>query len=107
MGNFEFNKGEKVKDSKIPVLVTTEHRGVFFGYIEPGDVLKDPLKIYKKQMCTYYSADMHGVFGLAKYGPSKSCKIGPPVEWATVKGITSVVGVSKDAEKRWLDEPWA
>lgn len=97
---------KKRKDGKIAVIVTTEHRGVFFGFIEPEDVDKDPIKIYEKQMCTYYSKDMHGVFGLAKFGPSSDCRIGSPVDWAIVKKVTSVVSCSDEAVENWKKKPW-
>lgn len=93
--------------NKIPVLITTLHRGVFFGYIEESDADKDQIKLYEKQMCTHYSSDMHGVFGLAKYGPSETCKVGPPVPWAIIKNITSVVACTEESAKRWKNEPWA
>ena len=94
------------KDNKIPVLITTKHRGVFFGFIDPKDVDKDPLKVHEKQMCTKWSTEMRGVFGLAKYGPDKNCRIGQPVEWATLKNITAVVSCSEEAVKNWKKCPW-
>lgn len=93
--------------NRIPVLVTTEHRGVFFGYIDEADATKDQVKLYEKQMCTYYSSDMRGVFGLAKFGPSKTCKIGAPVPWAIIKNITSIVLCTEEAAKNWAKAPWA
>lgn len=94
--------------NKKPCVVTTEHRGVFFGYLEnPEETdLSQPVKIYGKQMCTYWSQKMRGVFGLAKFGPDKECRIGAPVEWALIKNVTAIVGCSKEAEENWLKQPW-
>ncbi len=93
--------------SRKPVLITTQHRGVFFGYIEPGTENDDPITVTEKQMCTYYSKAMRGVFGLAVHGPDKDCKIGPPVKEAKIKNITSVVECTDEAAKNWKKEPWA
>ena len=93
-------------EKTIPVMVTTEHRGVFFGYIEESDVNEDPLTIYEKQMCTYFSHAMRGVFGLSVQGPDDKCRIGPPAKKAILKNITSVVLCTKEAEANWKKQPW-
>jgi len=85
------------------VIVTTSHRGVFFGYAT--DTEGDSIKLRAARMCVYWSADMHGVFGLASSGPSESCKIGPPVDF-TVRDITGVMEVTIGAVAKWEAASW-
>lgn len=60
----------KVKEQA--VLVTTEFRGVFFGYMT--EMPKDgSVTLKRAQNCVYWSADVKGFLGLASTGPTKSC----------------------------------
>ena len=93
--------GKKV----VPVVVTTVHKGVFFGYGEPSD--KATVRIEKARMCVYWSADVKGVLGLAATGPSKNCKVGPAVPAITLREVTSVMEASEEAAKAWESGPWA
>lgn len=86
-----------------PVLVTTEYRGVFFGYAK--ETSGDVIHLAKARNCIYWSEDVKGFLGLAANGPSKSCRIGPPAD-IELRKITCVAEVTKDAEAKWLDAPW-
>lgn len=88
-----------------PVLVTTEYRGVFFGYLDgkPGDTLT----ITKARNCIYWSADVKGVLGLASNGPTRTCKVGPAVPSLTLFKVTAVVEAKPEAVERWEKAPWA
>lgn len=88
----------------IPVLVTTEHRGVFFGYTEDPDA--DMLKLRRGRNCVYWSSDVKGFMGLASTGPTRSCRVGPPAD-ITLRNITSVVSVTPEAVERWESAPWS
>lgn len=83
------------------VLVTTEFRGVFFGYVK--DDKKSPAQITLKNAknCMYWSSDVGGFLGLAASGPSQGCKIGKQVPELTLYKITSVTPVSKEAAQKW------
>jgi hypothetical protein len=88
------------------VLVTTIHKGVFFGYAT-GDVVKDSIKISNARNCIYWSNDVKGFLGLASTGPTKSCRIGPKVPSIKLMGVTSVVEVSPEAVEAWEKSPWS
>ena len=60
--------------SERPVVVTTAHRGVFFGYAKDTDA--EQIALTKARLCVYWSADVRGFMGLASSGPTKNCKIG-------------------------------
>ena len=90
------------------VLVTTVHRGVFFGYVAPDAPLDvQTIRISRARMCVYWSADVQGVLGLAATGPSKACKVGPPVPAITLQNVTSIIETTDDAGKRWETQPWS
>jgi hypothetical protein len=94
-------KKTQTKTNLIPVLVTTEHKGVFFGYGEAGIPADRVVRIERARMCIYWSADVGGVLGLAASGPSSNCKIGPAVPAITLQAVTSVVEASPEAAAKW------
>jgi hypothetical protein len=61
-----------------PVVVTTDKRGVVFGYT--ANPHARPQVLTDARMCLYWSADVGGVFGLADIGPTKDCKISAVLE---------------------------
>ena len=94
----------KKKTTKLrAVIVTTAHRGVFFGYATDTD--GDTITLSRARLCVYWSADVKGFMGLASGGPTRSCKIGPPAD-ITLRSITSVVECSPAAVKAWESAPW-
>jgi hypothetical protein len=86
------------------VLVTTEHRGVFFGYADKTD--GKTIKLKNARNCVYWSADIKGFLGLANMGPSKSCRIGPPAD-IELRNVTCVAEVTEKAVKAWEGQPWS
>jgi hypothetical protein len=88
------------------VLVTTVHRGVFFGYATEG-VKEKSITIENARNCIYWSKDVKGFLGLAANGPSSSCKIGPRVPELTLTDVTSVSKVTPEAVEKWEKSPWA
>lgn len=88
-----------------PLLVTTVHRGVFFGYGVPSDA--PIIKLNRAKMCVYWSADIKGVLGLAVTGPNTNCKIGPEVSEIILRDVTAIVMVSKVAETQWAKSLWS
>jgi hypothetical protein len=91
---------------KQAVLVTTIHKGVFFGYMS-GDVKNDSVTITNARNCIYWSNDVKGFLGLAATGPSSSCRVGPMVPSLKLLGVTSVSEVTPQAVEKWEKMPWA
>jgi len=87
-----------------PVLVTTEHRGVFFGYADDVDGATIALK--NARSCIYWSASVKGFLGLAATGPDEKCRIGPRAD-IVLRGITAVADVTPAAVEAWEKAPWA
>lgn len=86
---------------KKPVLVTTEFRGVFFGYVENDKKLPDEITLSKVRNCIYWASTMDGFLGLASKGPDEKCKIGAEVPELRLFKVTSVTPVMKEAEQKW------
>jgi hypothetical protein len=86
-----------------PVLVTTEYRGVFFGYAE--DTSGETIILKKARNCIYWAASVGGFLGLAATGPKKDCRIGAEVEQFEARKVTSVTEVNAEAAKKWSDAP--
>ena len=88
-----------------PVMVTTEYRGVFFGYStgHEGPVIK--LKSVRN--CISWSAEIKGVLGLAVFGPNENCRIGPQVKSMYLRSVTAIIDVDKEAADNWERAPWA
>jgi hypothetical protein len=95
----------KASDLGRPVMVTTEHRGVFFGYLDgqPGETVT----IRQARCCLYWTTGVKGFLGLAAKGPSKACRVGPPAPSLTLMKVTSVAEVAPEAVDAWEDAPWA
>jgi Domain of unknown function (DUF6948) len=86
-----------MKSKERAVLVTTAHKGVFFGYAR--DTSGESIALRAARLCVYWSADLRGFMGLASHGPNSYCKIGPAAD-IDLRDITSVVEVSPAAALR-------
>ena len=95
-----------MSDQGTPVVVTTEHRGVFFGYLHGNRDAPD-VELRDAQMCVYWSASVRGVLGLAATGPDDKCRVTAPVPSITLHKVTAVMGASDEAVKAWLARPWS
>jgi len=98
------NKEEEMAKSK-KVVVTTQHRGVFFGELIESDAPKS-LKLKNAKNCVYWSSSLHGFVGLATSGPESGCKIGPAVSELELYDITAILVCTKEAVKKWEGELW-
>lgn len=89
----------------VPLVVTTKHRGVFFGFGIPSST--EEIKLENAQMCISWSSDVRGVLGLAATGPSKNCRVGLPVPAIHLRDVTAVIEASEEAVKAWESKPWS
>jgi hypothetical protein len=99
-------KTTKKKTTKAlrPVIITTAHRGVFFGYATNTD--GDTIKLKDARLCVYWSADLKGFMGLASTGPTAKCRIGPRAD-VECRNVTAVIEVTDEASKAWESAPWS
>lgn len=87
-----------------PVLVTTEFRGVFFGYLKDDEKSPAQLTLTGARNCIYWTG-CGGFLGLAAAGPVKDCRIGARISELTLYKITSITPVEDGAEKAWESAP--
>jgi hypothetical protein len=86
---------------KQAVLVTTEFRGVFFGYVKNNNNLPAEITLTDARNCIYWAASVGGFLGLASSGPDSNCKIGAQVQELTLYKITSVTPCTTEAAEKW------
>jgi hypothetical protein len=100
---------EAQKNVESAVLVTTLHRGVFFGYHSNPDALLAAGQgtLSRARNCVYWPVENRGFLGLAADGPKKGARIGPAVEFLRLRDIVSVSDCSPAAVKAWESELWS
>lgn len=85
------------------VLVTTTHRGVFFGYAKETDGAT--IKLRAARNCIYWPVENKGFLGLANMGPVNGAKVGPAAD-IELRDITCVAACTDEAVTRWEKAPW-
>lgn len=95
------------KKKQKAVVVTTEHRGVFFGYVANDKKAPAEIELEKARMCVYWSSDVKGVLGLAATGPSNSCRVTHAVPTFKAYKVTGILECSPEAVEKWEKGVWA
>lgn len=93
----------KTNGKEVYVVITTQHRGVFAGYVTETNA--KTLNVRAMRNCLYWPSTVGGFEGLAATGPNSQTKIGPAVD-ATLHDITCVLKCSPEAEKAWINANW-
>lgn len=89
-----------------PVLVTTAHRGVFFGYLV-GDPAKEKVVINRIRSVTYWDAATRSFLGLAAKGPTQTCRVSAAAgAESTLFDITGVFACTPEAVKQFERGLW-
>lgn len=85
------------KSKARPVIVCTEHRGVFFGYAT--DTSGDNIHLTKARMAIHFGTT-RGVMELAETGPTSSSKVSARAD-IEVRKVTAVFEVTPAATEKW------
>lgn len=89
-------------DNLIPVLITTAHRGVFFGRIDPSKRHEPIIDMIGARNCLFWHESVGGFLGLAAVGPNRQCRIGAKVPGIfTARDVTSVTDCTPEAVAAW------
>lgn len=80
-----------------PVIVCTEHRGVFFGYA--SDTKGDVINLTAARMAIAFGTT-RGVMELAETGPTGRSKISARAD-IEVRKVTAVFEVTPAAAEKW------
>jgi len=83
------------------VLITTQHRGVFFGLVPTEQDMSAKTMSLKSAMCAIHFGTDRGVAQLAATGPTSTSRIGAAADIEAIHDITAVWSVSDEARKRW------
>ena len=87
----------KAKLVERPVIVTTEHRGVFFGYAT--DTSGQTIELKRARMAIYWGTT-RGLMELADTGPTKTSKISARAD-LQIRKITAVFETTPLATEAW------
>ena len=97
------HRSKVAKRGERAVLVTTTHRGVFFGYATKTD--GETIKLRAARNCIYWPTGNKGFLGLAAMGPVDGARIGPAAD-VELRDITCVAEVTPEAARAWETSPW-
>ena len=86
------------KQKERPVIVCTEHRGVFFGYITGP--LGPVLDLKRARMAISWGTTK-GIMELAETGPTYRSKISARADIPYLPKVTSVFDVTAEAVAKW------
>jgi len=101
-GNLNNQRGKSMTTKKqIPVLVTTQHRGVFFGFVPADQDMTARTMRIADARCAIRWATTRGVAELAEIGPNENTKIGACATLAALHDITAVWECTQEAVKQW------
>ena len=86
------------------VVVTTSHRGVFFGTLakrEGSDV-----ELENARVCIYWTRETRGFVGLAKTGPLGDSRVSRSCPRMAISSVTSIMECTQESVTRWESGPW-
>ena len=95
-----------VKKSPKAVVVTTENRGVFFGYIVDDSQAPAQITLSQCRNALYWPQSVKGFLGLASSGPSAGSRIGPVATESTLYRLTSITTCTPEAVSAWEAGQW-
>lgn len=97
-------------DASVPVLITTQHRGVFFAYASPAELeqvrASKSLRVRAARNVLYWPTAQKGFIGLAERGPVAGSRVGPAAD-AILFDVTSILSASPVAVEAFEKAPWS
>jgi len=84
-----------------PVLITTQHRGVFAGLISNDQGVAAKAMPLKSAKMAIYWGTSKGVMELAETGPTSKSRISAPADIPMLHDITAVFDITDKAWEAW------
>jgi len=90
------------------VVVTTKHRGVFFGELIERNRTEHGTEVVlaDARVCIYWTQETCGFVGLAATGPLDGCRISRAAPRLEVLDVTSILTCSEEAIAVWEASKW-
>lgn len=89
------------------IIVTTEHRGIFFGYVKPeADLTQRTITLSNARLAVYWPSEVKGFMGLGVTGPLKGSRIGPRTPRITLQDVNSIIEPTEEAIRAWEADLW-
>lgn len=86
------------------ILVTTEHRGVFYAEVSPEmDLTKTTLTDLKNCRMAVRFGTTKGVMQLCQTGPTPNSKISSPADIDVLHKVTGVFAITPEAASAWKE----
>lgn len=82
------------------VIITTQHRGLFFGDLEKGTEEGRTVTLTGARNAIYW-ATTKGFIELAQVGPNSKSKVGSVAQRIVLHDVTSVTECTKEAAAAW------
>lgn len=86
------------------VVVTTKHRGVFFGQLLERNGTE--VTLANARVAVYWSKETRGFVGLAATGPLAGSRISHAAPRMEVLDVTAILHCSDAAVKEWESDKW-
>ncbi|HXH52569.1 MAG TPA: hypothetical protein VNH53_03945 [Sphingomicrobium sp.] len=84
-----------------PVLVTTQHRGVFAGLIpDDQDLAVKAMPLKDARMAIYWGTTK-GLMELCESGPTAKSRISAPADIPMLHDITAIFDITDKAWEKW------
>jgi len=84
------------------ILVTTQHRGVFFAQVsDDKDLTQKMLTDLKNARMAIYWNTKRGLMELCEDGPNSGSRIGAPADIPVLHDVTAVFAVTEKAAAKW------
>lgn len=88
-------------ENHVAVIVTTEHRGVFYGYVRAHeDLSARTLSLRQARMAIRWGTTK-GIGELARSGPTSESLIGDAADMPAIHDVTAVFMVTAAARSAW------
>lgn len=85
------------------VIITTEHRGVFYAEVEAEkDLTQSTLTDLKNCRMAIYWGTTKGIHELAETGPTEKSRISAKADIPVLHKITAVFSVTEEAREKWI-----
>lgn len=94
---------QKQQSGERAVVVLTAFKEIFFGY--STDTTGDRVQLRAARQAIYYSAETHGILGLAATGPAKGSKIGLAAD-IECRQVVNVIECTPEAVAVWEKAKW-